>query len=182
MSRTVALNSIPATGKTFVLEDPSIWEDPIRECSMHCRIVTPLRGELTVLPQEDGCLIRGTLSGEVAVPCTRCAEETAIPIDHRFDSFEPYGSSEDESEENAFSEEGIDDLVMSEENGVPVLNLAGLLWEEFVLALPVKILCRPDCRGICPECGKNLNDGPCGCEENGGDPRLAILRQLKIQK
>ena len=55
------------------------------------------------------------------------------------------------------------------------------LWEEFSLALPVKPLCRPDCRGLCPECGKNLNEGACGCSRDSGDPRLAALRQLKVK-
>ena len=40
-----------------------------------------------------------------------------------------------------------------------------------------KVLCRDDCRGLCPKCGKNLNEGPCGCTKDG-DPRLAVLSRL----
>ena len=52
--------------------------------------------------------------------------------------------------------------------------------EQIVLGLPLKPLCREDCRGRCPSCGKNRNTGPCGCPpaEEPGDPRLAPLRKL----
>jgi uncharacterized protein len=47
-----------------------------------------------------------------------------------------------------------------------------------LLELPYKSLCREDCRGLCPLCGKNLNEGLCGCNRKSVDPRLAILGQL----
>lgn len=46
------------------------------------------------------------------------------------------------------------------------------------LELPQRYLCREDCRGLCPTCGKNLNEGPCGCREDNGDPRMDVLRRL----
>ena len=49
---------------------------------------------------------------------------------------------------------------------------------DLLLALPTKHLCREDCRGLCPRCGKNLNEGLCGCREDKVDPRLAVLAQL----
>ena len=52
-----------------------------------------------------------------------------------------------------------------------------LIWEDIVLSLPPKTLCQPGCKGLCPRCGKNLNEGPCACAPEG-DPRLAALRQL----
>lgn len=181
----IALNGLPPGGKTLILDDPAIWSAPMQECGMDCRVVRPLVGTVTLLPQEDGCLVRGTLKGEVVVPCNRCAEDARLTIDSTFDSFEPF-PEEDETDapkekEKAFDSEA-DDLVVSLVDGAPVINLAGLLWEEFVLALPVRPLCRPDCKGLCPDCGKNLNEGPCSCVRDKGDPRLAALRGLKIKK
>ena len=49
---------------------------------------------------------------------------------------------------------------------------------DLILSLPFKNLCREDCRGLCPICGKNLNEGLCGCRPQTADPRLEILRQL----
>jgi len=58
------------------------------------------------------------------------------------------------------------------------LDLAPLLRAEILLALDEKALCRPDCRGLCPTCGKNRNEESCTCAEDSIDPRLAKLRQL----
>ena len=59
-----------------------------------------------------------------------------------------------------------------------MLDLVELMREQFVLALPMKPLCAEDCRGLCPECGTNLNKGQCGCTPRWEDPRLAALKSL----
>lgn len=58
------------------------------------------------------------------------------------------------------------------------LDLADLTLADILLELPYKSLCREDCRGLCPMCGKNLNEGLCGCTHKSVDPRLAVLGQL----
>ena len=57
------------------------------------------------------------------------------------------------------------------------LDLDDLLETAFILDMPAKLLCRSDCKGLCPTCGKNLNEGPCGCRPER-DPRFAVLEQL----
>ena len=58
------------------------------------------------------------------------------------------------------------------------LDLDDLIMNDILLELPTKLLCRDDCKGLCPECGKNLNDGTCSCRKETVDPRLAVLKQL----
>ena len=58
------------------------------------------------------------------------------------------------------------------------LDLNDLVLADMLLELPYKSLCREDCRGLCPLCGKDLNDGLCGCRSQSVDPRLEVLRQL----
>ncbi len=58
------------------------------------------------------------------------------------------------------------------------LALDELVQDDVLLELPYKNLCREDCRGLCPMCGKDLNSGLCGCVTKNEDPRLAVLRQL----
>ena len=58
------------------------------------------------------------------------------------------------------------------------LELDEVVISDIVLNLPSKILCREDCKGICPECGKNLNHGDCNCNKTPVDSRLEILKQL----
>ena len=57
------------------------------------------------------------------------------------------------------------------------LGVEDFVREDIFLALPTKFLCREDCKGLCPQCGKNLNDGSCSCKKPV-DPRLAVLQQL----
>src|SRR6266851_4591997 len=59
------------------------------------------------------------------------------------------------------------------------LFLADVLREQVLLALPMKVICRGDCRGLCPNCGANLNHEECRCETHATDPRLAPLARLK---
>lgn len=62
------------------------------------------------------------------------------------------------------------------------LDTDSLLRDDILLELPSKLLCRNDCKGLCPKCGKNLNEGSCGCELREADPRLAALRQLLAEQ
>ena len=58
------------------------------------------------------------------------------------------------------------------------LNVETLVYDEILLNWPMKILCRPDCKGVCPVCGRNLNDGECGCDTFVPDPRMAALKDI----
>jgi uncharacterized protein len=62
------------------------------------------------------------------------------------------------------------------------LFFADVVAEQVHLALPMKSLCREDCRGLCPECGANLNLGSCGCRRGSGDARLAPLADWKRRR
>ena len=57
--------------------------------------------------------------------------------------------------------------------------LEDVLREQVLLALPLKSTCREDCKGLCPQCGKNLNQEPCSCSEPAEDPRWAVLKDIR---
>jgi len=61
----------------------------------------------------------------------------------------------------------------------PGLFLADVIKEQVLLALPLKVICQSDCRGLCPNCGANLNHEECRCETHATDPRMAPLARLK---
>ncbi|PON19808.1 hypothetical protein C2W62_00795 [Candidatus Entotheonella serta] len=71
-----------------------------------------------------------------------------------------------------------DDLDVYSHDGVRI-NLYPLVRDQVVMAFPVQTLCREACAGLCQACGVNLNEQPCTCEVESGDPRFAVLRQLK---
>ncbi len=69
--------------------------------------------------------------------------------------------------------EDTEDFVLAEDMKVDINNLVR---DDIILRVPMKFLCSPDCKGICPICGKNLNDGECGCKSSSIDPRLEALK------
>jgi uncharacterized protein len=172
------LHDIPAEGREFSFSDPGLWVEPWQEFGLPYEMVDPLSASFTVLPQKEGYLITGMLSGKVAVPCDRCAASSEVEIGARFQEFESTTSVVDD-ETDAEAEEEKSSLLRETGQGWE-LDAAGLLWEQFQLAMPVKPLCRPDCRGLCPVCGVDMNVATCECERDEGDPRLAVLRGLKI--
>ena len=173
----VSINDLPPDGKSFNLTDQEIWLDPIREFKMDCRIEKPLEATISVQPAEDGCLVRGAIGGEVVTPCNRCAENARIGINAHFDEFEEIPL---ESALHKGHGEGESHVVY--ERHAPMLDLGGVAWEQFMLAMPVNPLCRPDCKGLCPICGANLNLEACDCHKEEEDPRMAPLRNLKVGK
>lgn len=76
---------------------------------------------------------------------------------------------------NTLIDENDDDYVVIEDNAVDV-DIP--LLEQILLDFPSKILCDESCKGLCPKCGKNLNEGKCSCPEKEPDPRLAVLAKL----
>lgn len=181
----IPLNDIPAEGRQYTLDDPRIWENPLREFRMDCRIVEPLCGRIAVQRAGKGWLLRGSLTGAVVLPCSRCAEDARVPLAVHIEELlaVPQQGEEPEDGDRSHAEEELDaDSYVILDAGVPLLDLANLCWQEFVLALPVTPLCREDCQGLCPRCGANRNNGPCGCAEDEGDPRLAALRGLVVRR
>ena len=58
------------------------------------------------------------------------------------------------------------------------LNVEDLINDEILLSLPMKVLCKEDCKGICRQCGKDLNEGECGCDTFVPDPRMAVIKDI----
>ena len=107
--------------------------------------------------------------------CSRCLEPFTLPVDASFDlRYHPHALNTGEGEREV--EE--DDLTTAfYEN--ETIDLGLLMAEQFYLALPMKPLCSVECKGLCPECGANLNRATCTCTRGWEDPRFAVLKRLK---
>ena len=126
-------------------------------------------------PAGEGYLLRGTLRGELTVPCARCLEPAPVPIESEM----TVSFVERDEAVNAEGEDAEDDTV-SFQNGVVDLSLP--IRDEILLAVPMTATCRPDCVGICPVCGRNRNLTPCDCEKQAlATSKLAALAKIKLQ-
>ena len=116
----------------------------------------------------------GRVKARLELNCSRCLEPLQVPVDAAFDlQYVPQIENAGEGER----EIGEEDLATAYYRD-GTLDVGDLLREQFELALPMKPLCSDACRGLCPQCGANLNRAECGCAPVWEDPRLAVLKGL----
>ncbi|MBR1810466.1 MAG: DUF177 domain-containing protein [Clostridia bacterium] len=105
--------------------------------------------------------LKGTAEFDYLAPCDRCAEETmthySVPFTHKLI-------------EHSNGEDNDEYIVLDSTR----LDLDSLVYEDVILSLPMQYLCSPECKGLCPICGRNRNEGACDCKKPS-DPRLAAL-------
>ena len=135
----------------------------------------PLQVSLSYYRAGTEIFISGTLEAATTAACSRCAEEFDLPSHRRFRYVLAPKTMADDKDFALRAE----DLEFSFYQGDEV-DLTPLIREQALLALAERPLCREECRGLCPQCGANLNEGDCGCSHGGLDPRLAVLRSLKV--
>jgi uncharacterized protein len=138
------------------------------------RIVAPVDLAFEIHKDKDKFRLVGTVTTELELPCSRCLDPFRLPVAAPFDlRYLPASEVSTESEREVDDE----DLETSYYQN-DAIDLNELLREQFYLALPMKPLCQDNCRGLCPQCGTNLNTGSCDCAPVWEDPRLAPLKNL----
>jgi uncharacterized protein len=138
-------------------------------------IAAPVDLAFDISRDKDRFVLEGRVKSTLELQCSRCLEPFDRPVDLPFDlRYLPRSINAGEGEREI--EE--DDLTTAfYENDT--IDLGQLMREQFYLSLPMKPLCSDDCRGLCPQCGTNLNRGDCACPSDWVDPRLAALAKLK---
>lgn len=128
---------------------------------------------LTVAPGTKGHRLKGAFPFHGTLPCSRCLRPVVLSGESSFDlEYRPAAADE----KVRLGAEGPDepDVVYYDDDRV---SFAALVQQQIFLEIPEKVLCRENCPGLCPRCGKDLNEGPCGCPPEG-DPRWDGLSRL----
>ncbi|MBR5922574.1 MAG: DUF177 domain-containing protein [Clostridia bacterium] len=125
----------------------------------------PVRYHGTVSNNSSIVSINLNIDFEICAPCDRCGVLAS----------ECHGVTIDKSLAASLERQESDTIIV-----VPDMRLEvdELVYSEVILNLPTKHLCKEDCKGLCPKCGKNLNKGDCGCDLSEPDPRFEKLREL----
>ncbi|MBI3580648.1 MAG: DUF177 domain-containing protein [Nitrospinae bacterium] len=122
----------------------------------------------------------GTVGGAVRLQCGRCLKEFDYELEAEVNApFLPKGGGDREPSPASEAEGPEEDEGDVNYYKGKTLDLYNVLRDQLFLALPLKPLCREECKGLCPSCGADLNKGPCSCGPKKGDPRLAALKKLK---
>lgn len=122
-----------------------------------------VRGHLRLTRTNRRILAKGAIDTAVETECVRCLARCQLPLTLQLEEMLALSPS-------------ADPIYFIDEGGW--LNLRQPLREQILLVMPIQPLCRPDCKGLCPHCGQTLNDGPCSCNTEDIDPRLAALKTL----
>ena len=119
--------------------------------------------------------LRGQYAGNFKVPCARCVEPVEVALASDFDLiFRPVGADAGPHERSISA--GETEIGYYQKDS---LSLEDVLREQVLLSLPVRTLCKPDCKGLCPRCGQNRNSQACSCDEGPNDPRWEALAGLR---
>ena len=119
--------------------------------------------------------LNGRVITSIELACARCLEPVVQDVDRTFDLlYRPLGSDAGKEEMSVTAVDA--EIGYYQGNG---LELDDALREQVILALPLRALCREDCRGLCPQCGTNLNAEQCSCGESLQDPRWEALKDLR---
>ncbi|MFC2171320.1 DUF177 domain-containing protein [Acidobacteriota bacterium] len=121
----------------------------------------------------------GQLDGQAKGICSRCAEDFEFVYKREFHlCLEPSSDITEQNRDVEVAEDDVNLCYYTEKQ----FDLEQLIEEQITLALPIRLLCRDECKGVCPECGSNRNQGDCGCKTDDVDPRLAPLKKLLSKK
>lgn len=129
------------------------------------KVFAPIILEGVVENAGDVILLKADVKTEIERTCGRCLKVFTEPLAAQvIEKFYPAGA--ENIENDAFIYES------------DLLDITEPVRESLLLAVPLQSLCREDCRGLCPVCGADRNEGDCGCDATTVDPRLAALKQF----
>jgi uncharacterized protein len=135
----------------------------------------PVRWEGEVSRTSTGFLLAAQLEYEQELACPRCLGAVHVPVASTVELVIEPRSSEPTTGEIELEDGDFDVLYVDGEE----LDTEPILMEQIDLNVPMRQLCRDDCRGLCPVCGQNLNDRECGCDRTAVDPRWEELARLR---
>ncbi|MDQ3474058.1 MAG: DUF177 domain-containing protein [Acidobacteriota bacterium] len=141
-------------------------------------VMTPPRVTGRIQQSDSKVTVKGEATAELQLECDRCLKSVPVPV---FSSFEVEYVTPDMYQAAPVAELLDEDLSLAVFDG-EVIDIDELVREQLLLELPVQILCRQECQGLCPECGCDRNDADCKCQKAEIDPRWAGLKEIVNRK
>lgn len=162
----ITVSNIPDSGLEEELKISVTFLDDMTEVNV------PV--SLKIFRVGDKVLINGKVKTEASLQCSRCLENFSYPLDVKFEvEYVPFQEFIRTDEE--LTREELDVSFYKNDQ----IDIEEIVREHLLLAVPMKPLCKSDCRGICPRCGINLNADSCKCNAKEIDPRLSALKEFQ---
>jgi uncharacterized protein len=174
----INVSKIPEGGMNLRFEKEEKWfREMLPETGTSDFVLQTIDVACTVRRMKDTVFIEGTATTMVEAPCSRCLEMSRQPVAAAF-RYTLVPSLAPQEEELELSADDLDFACYDEDT----IDLDALIFEQILLQIPIKPLCKEDCKGFCPHCGNNLNVASCGCKSETFDERLAVLEKFKVQQ
>jgi len=169
--RTVGMNHF-----CEIDEPPFVFDD--------IEFISPVKGNVTISNSGELLIVRGSFKSTISLECARCLADVRQPIDGDIlEQFAIIGVEDSPRRDEAPA------IVQDEDNEMPeglfeglVIDLRVLIRQSAILNAPLNVLCREDCKGLCPSCGKNRNLISCDCSFEATNRPFASLPELFRQK
>jgi uncharacterized protein len=143
-----------------------------------CSFTEPVRAEISAIWEYDHVRVAGSVKSAVRLACSRCLAEYQLPIASDFTIFYSKSVGGDLDEEVELSDH---DLISVSYTGEEI-DLDFEIAEQVMMEVPFKPLCSESCRGLCTQCGADLNAGECGCDRGGINLKMSALKKLSLEK
>lgn len=147
---------------------------PVPETEAELNVARPMAGHISMLRTNRGILVEGQLAGSVVVECSRCLRPVVVPVTIALE--EEFQPTVDVARGTFVAVEEEDAALLIDEHHI--LDIGEVVRQAVLLEIPMQVLCRPDCAGLCQTCGQDLNEGPCDCPPTDIDPRWQQLSDL----
>jgi uncharacterized protein len=135
----------------------------------------PVAADFVLTHKGKDLRVQGSVRTSIRYQCSRCLKEYRHPLEAHFDlSYLPQSDWKPDEEIELKYEE----MEVGYYDGI-ALDVDLMVLEQIELSIPMKFVCREDCRGLCPLCGVDRNDGACPCKVDETDPRFAVLRDFR---
>jgi len=171
----VRLEDIPPEG--LELSFSAAGQGPEAYGGQVIQVAEPPVAELFLERHGDMVTARGSYRARLVLACSRCLEPMAVELGGPLEMvYQPQPTALGHEEV-----ELADDEMEVSFYGGEEIDLAGALFDEVNLAIPMAPLCRPECPGMCPRCGQSRQNGACTCSNEESDPRWAKLAELKLE-
>jgi len=148
-----------------------------------CEFPAPVKTALSAQQIGDMVEIKGSISTAVRLNCGRCLQSFETPVESSFAL--TYKQTEPDTDKGSSNQEELE--LTAEDMGLiyhqgEEINLQNEIQEQVVLTFPLRALCKPDCKGLCPQCGADLNNEECDCNQTPHAGKFAVLKNLKLEK
>jgi uncharacterized protein len=172
------LEEIPQEGREETISQNQDWlDDRLRgEPNRIFRFASPIQVHLHISRSGGNVIVHSRIQSQAEYLCARCLEPFPLPLKSEITfNLKPKPDFPLPEEAELTREDLETDFYEGEE-----VDLTSLIQDQILLALPPKGLCREECRGLCPRCGKNLNRETCDCSDGTVDPRFEVLRSFRV--